>query len=145
MKHIVQYAVVCIALLCVSCKTYYIPVADFRPMFAGKTRSRIVTTQSPFGGRTTYSTYPIDVIKCQDKKGNAHELVNGPFIEMRVTDTNGRRTVFYFDKILVSDSMISGEKSRILGITANIHINSLKKIEVQNGGKKYSYVKVEDR
>lgn len=142
MRTITLYST-CLLLLS-SCATYTIPIAEFEKMYEGKRPTRTVVTESPFGGRSTYKTYPINYIKCWDKKGKLHELVNGPYIEMRVTDTNGRRRIYYFDKVVVNDSMLSGTQSRILGLSGTVPLGAIKKIEVQDGGKKYRYVKVED-
>ncbi len=134
-----------ICMLLTSCKTYQIPVSDFRQMFAGKTLSRTVTTSSPFGGTTTYATYPISYIKCVDKKGKAAQLKNAPSVEMRVTDTNNKKTIFYFDLVEVKDSVIKGGMSRIMpSFKKTIPLGKIKKIEVQDGGKKYQYVKIID-
>jgi hypothetical protein len=143
MKTITLYSTALLLLLS-SCATYTIPIAEFKKMYEGKRPTRTVVTESPFGGRSTYKTYPISYIKCWDKKGKQHELINGPYIEMRVTDTNGRRRVYYFDKVVVNDSVLSGAQSRILGIDGRVPLAAIKKIEVQDGGKKYRHVKVED-
>lgn len=145
MKTTIRLALACMVLTLCACKTYYIPVADFRHMFAGKEKTRTVETSSPFGGTTTYKTYAIDSIKCQDKKGNPMQLKNGPFIEMRVTRMNNRKTVLFFDLIDVTDSTVTGSKSRIISsLKKTIKISDIKKIEVQNGGKKYRYMNIRD-
>src|SRR5437899_7655194 len=88
-----------------SCKTYYIPVDSFKQQFAAMDTStfREVTTRGPLGHKAKYKTFPIDVIKCVDKKGNPVELKNSPSLEIRFTDINNKKTIFYLDLILVDE------------------------------------------
>jgi hypothetical protein len=127
-----------------SCTTYYIPVESFKQQFAGLDSSslREVTMRGPGGDQVTYKTYPIDFIKCEDDKGNPFELPNGPSIEIRFTNLNGKRTIFYFDLMRVNDSTITGIQSRFIpSIHKTISINQVRKIEVQDGHKNFHYVK----
>lgn len=118
------------------------PVSSFKSQFAGLDSSKLKTvdTRSPFGGVKEYKTYPINSIECFDKKGNKFLLANGPAIEIRFTDTNNKRTVFYFDLMKVTDSTVTGSVSRIIpSLRKTIKLGAIKKIEVQNGGKNYHY------
>jgi hypothetical protein len=125
-----------------ACNTYRIPLDSFRQQFANKEKSREVTTQGPIGGTVKYNTYPIDIIKCVDKKGRAVELKNSPSLEIRFTDINNKKTIFYFDLLSVDENTVSGSRSRIApGIQKSIPISNIKKIEVQDGKKNYMYVK----
>jgi hypothetical protein len=127
-----------------ACTTYYIPVDSFKQQFADMDSSslREVTTRGPAGDRVTYKTYPIDFIKCVDDKGNHFELPNSPSIEIRFTDLRGKRTIFYFDLMHVTDTSITGIQSRFIpSIHKTIFINQIKKIEVQDGHKNFHYVK----
>ena len=126
-----------------SCKTYYIPVNSFKQQFSGwkTTILREVTTQGPFGDIAKYNTYPIDFVKCVDKNGNPAVLANSPALEIRFIDINNKKTTFYFDRISVNDTIVSGVQSRILSsITKTIHLNTIKLIEIQDGRKRYKYV-----
>lgn len=126
-----------------SCKTYYIPVDSFKQQFAGMDSSSMkeVTTRGPVGDKVTYKTYPIDYIKCVDKNGAPFELKNSPSIEIRFTDTNNKKTIFYFDRISVDQNYVTGVKSRFISsIKGRVPINAIKKIEVQDGKKNFRYV-----
>lgn len=130
----------------VSCTTYYIPVDSFKQQFAGMDNSslREVTTRGPAGDTVTYLTYPIDVIHCVDDKGNPVELVNSPSIEIRFTDTSNKRTIFYFDLMRINGNAINGGQSRFIpSIRKTISLGAIKKIEVQDGRKKFRYVQVQ--
>ena len=126
-----------------ACKTYLIPVASFKQQFAPMrdTALRAVRVQGPLGGITTYHTYPIEWIECVDKKGHLFRLRNSPSVEIRFTDTNHKRTVFYFDRMRVTDTSVTGSESRILpSIHKTVSLNAVTKIEVQDGKKRYHYV-----
>lgn len=136
-----------ISLSFASCKTYYIPLESFKQQFGHldtADRKPVVTVG---GGiiytRERYVANPASHIKCIDKNDNPHMLDNGPAIEIRFTWSDHgktRRTVFYFDRMFVTDSTVVGVRSRYLGIRKTIPLDSIRKIEVQNGGKNYHYV-----
>lgn len=126
------------------CKTYYIPVDSFRKQFAGldTSPSKLVTTESPWRIKETYKTSPIDSIVCVDKNGNKVVLKNSPSLEIRFTDNENKRTVFYFDRLTVRNDTVRGVQSRIISsIKSSVPLNKVKTIEIQDGGKKYRYVK----
>ena len=126
-----------------SCKTYYIPLDSFKQQFAGMDTSKLkeVTTRGPMGDKVKYKTFPIDFIKCVDKNGNPIELQNSPSLEIRFTDTNNKKTIFYFDLISVDETYVRGVQSRfITSIKKTIPLNTIKTIEIQDGKKKFSYI-----
>ena len=131
-------------LFCItSCKTYYISVDSFKQQFAVSDTSKFkqVKTQGPLGDVVKYKTYPIDVIKCADKNGNQVTLTNSPALEIRFTDINNKRTTFYFDRIFVKGDSVQGGQSRIItSMVKTIPLNTVKLIEIQDGGKKFKYV-----
>jgi hypothetical protein len=145
MIKIISFSVVTVGLIIFlsSCKTYYIPVDSFKQQFVGMNTSkyREVTTRGPMGYKVTYKTFPIDIIKCVDKKGNPVELRNSPSLEIRFTDTNNKKTIFYFDLISVDETHVRGVQSRfITSIKKTIPLNAIKKIEIQDGKKNFVYV-----
>ena len=134
--------IILFALGLLSCKTYYIPVDSFKAQFKGidSTKFRTVYTQGPAGDIVEYPTTPIDYIKCVDKDNNPIELKNSPSIEIRFTEKNNKRTIFYFDRIFLQDTLIIGDRSRFLGLSKGISINNVKMIEIQDGHKNFKYV-----
>ena len=142
-KFLFYPVIITIIFLTGSCKTYYLPVDSFKQQFANIDTSKLreVTTQGPMGKEVKYKTFPIGFVKCVDKKGNPVELPISPSLEIRFTDNNNKKTIFYFDLIRVDDTYVSGVQSRIISsIKKTIPLNTIKKIEIQDGGKKYSYV-----
>ena len=127
-----------------SCTSYLIPVESFKQQFSGidSTSMIEVTVQTPFGGTYNYLANPIRIIKCEDKNGNYSELKNSPSIETRFTyGAKNKKTIFFFDQIFVNDSTVSGAQSRLIpSLIKTIPLQSVTKIEIQEGKKKYRYV-----
>mgnify|MGYP001769708569 CR=1 FL=1 len=124
------------------CKTYYIPIDSFKEQFNGidSTKLRLVHTRGPVGDIVDYLANPIDYIKCVDKQNNPFELKNGPSIEIRFTESNNKKTIYYFDRVYLQDTIIVGDRSRFIGLRKGISINNVKLIEVQDGHKNFNYV-----
>jgi hypothetical protein len=140
-KHIGLFTT--ILTLTTSCSTYYLTTDSLRNQFSGvdSTKLRTVTVRGPIGERYSYLANPINEIKCADKNGNLSRLANSPSIEMRVTETNGKRTIFYFDRIFVTDSTLTGIQSRFISsINKTIKLKDIKKLEIQDGKKNFDYV-----
>jgi len=125
-----------------SCKTYTIPVDSFKKQLNGIEPSDFKKVYIDGAIYGSYMATPIEKIQCIDKNGNPYELTNSPAIEIRFTyGEKSRKTTFYFDTILLTDSVVIGHRSRLISsLTKEIPINSITKIEIQNGGKKIRYV-----
>jgi len=131
------------ATLLSSCKTYFISVDSFRQQFTGLDSAglRRVVTKSPYGIKSAYNTYPIDSILCVDKDGTKMVLKKSPSIEIRFTDISNKKTVFYFDLMVVHNDTVTGVRSRFIpSLKRSIPLSQVKTIEVQDGRKRYSYV-----
>jgi len=140
----IHYIIVLVAasVLC-SCKTYYISVDGLREQFSGIDSSKFkeVTVKGPAGELYRYKANPIVSIKCFDNKNRLAEMTNSPSIEIRVTHS-GRRTIFYFDRIYIDDTLIKGVESRFIPTPVKkIPLKEISKIEVQNGQKNFRYIK----
>jgi len=131
-----------LSLITISCKTYYIPVQSFKEQFNGidSTKLRLVNTRGPAGDVAEYFANPIDYIKCVDKNNIPFELKNSPSIEIRFTENNNKRTIFYFDRVFLQDSLVFGEMSRFVRIRKGIPLGNVKLIEVQDGHKNFRYL-----
>ena len=126
-----------------SCKTYYVQVESLKEQFRGIDSSQFkeVAIKGPVGEVYKYKANPISLIKCVDNKGNPRELRNSPSLEMRITH-NGKKTILYFDRVYVGDSALTGVESRFVSVVRkNILFSEISKIEVQDGGKNFRYVK----
>jgi hypothetical protein len=125
-----------------SCSTYSIPADSFKNQFAGMKEADMkdVTVQGPLGEKVIYKTLPQDSVDCINKKGQLIRLEKTPSLEIRFTDANNKKTVFYFDRIYVTDTSVTGTYSRILSLNKTISLKEIKKIEIQDGRKNYRYV-----
>ena len=126
-----------------SCKTYYIPVESFKSQFKDvNPRTMLVTTtRGPLGGMYVYPANQIRYIECVDKEGKPFLLENTPSIEIRFTDKKNKKTIFYFDGVYLSDTLIIGDRSRFIGAQKTISLNNIKLIEVQDGHKNFTSTK----
>jgi hypothetical protein len=143
MKFIFPFICISTLLVLNSCKTFYIPVDSFKEQFAGIDSSslRSVKVRGPVGDKVSYKANPITYVKAVDKNNNPFKIKNSPSLEIRFTDYNNKRTIFYFDRIFVTDSLITGVQSRFISaIRKTIPVNSIKKIEIQDGKKNFHYI-----
>jgi hypothetical protein len=130
-------------LLVSSCKTYLIPIDSFRVQLSN---SKIASTQDVkinnplFLSNISYQANTIKYIKVVDKKGEKFSLRNSASIEMRVTRKNGKKTIFYFDTVTLQYNYLRGGRSRFIpSLVKEIHIDSIAKIEIQDGRKGFNY------
>lgn len=146
MKFNFKSFIICIGLsfLLNSCTTYIIPLDSFKQQFSkiDSTKLKRVTVKGPIGELHVYSANPIKTISCIDKKGNPIQLVNKPSIEIRFTyGQKNTKSIFYFDRIFVNDSLVIGVQSRFIStISKTIPLKDITKIEVQDGKKNFNYV-----
>lgn len=144
MKKIFPTALTSTILFLTSCTTYYISLDSFKQQFAGidSTKLKSIVIQGPMFERYHYNANPIVTIKCADKKNNPAKLKNSPSIEIRITyGHKKKRTIFYFDRIYVSKNSVVGVESRFMDfIRKTIPLDSITKIEVQDGHKNFRYV-----
>ena len=126
-----------------SYKTYYIPIESFKSQFnnVNPKTMQVTTTRGPLGGLYVYPANQIRYIECMDKKGNTLLIQNSPSIEIRFTDQNNKKTIFYFDAVYLSDTLIIGDRSRFIGAQKVISMNNIKSIEVQDGHKNFTSTK----
>lgn len=127
-----------------SCKTYTIPVDSFREQMINATQENMteVEINNPltYGGSIRYDSNNIDKLIVYDKENNPLYLNNDPSIEMRVTHRNGKKYHFYFDTVFLFNESLKGSRSRFIGgLTRSIPLDSIVKIEVQDGRKKFDY------
>ncbi|WP_338378279.1 hypothetical protein [uncultured Flavobacterium sp.] len=140
MKKIVLLAVV---LIFYSCTTYTIPVESFKAQFSKfdtiQKRERVISNPLTYGN-LKYMTNNILMINVIDKNNNPLTIRNSPSLEMRITKKNGKKNVFYFDTVTLENDTLKGSQSRFLpNLKKEIPFDHIFKIEIQEGGKKYSY------
>jgi single-stranded DNA-specific DHH superfamily exonuclease len=139
-----SFSLIAFVLIVTSCTTYLIPVSSFKEQFAGIDSTKLldVRVKGPGFTQFEYKANPITTINCVDKENKPAQLKNSPSIEMRVTyGKKNKRAIFYFDRVYVSQRSLVGVQSRFISsIRKTIPLDSITKIEVQDGQKKFSYV-----
>jgi hypothetical protein len=131
------------SLLLASCKTYQIPKELFAEQFHSFDSSDLKQVTITGAVNASYLANPIERIQCRDKNGNAVELNTSPSIEIRFTHgTKNKKTIFYFDRVFLADTLVFGAPSRITAsLIKSVPINEVTKIEVQDGRKNFNYKK----
>jgi hypothetical protein len=139
-----NYIFLIVIFVVTSCTTYYIPISSFKQQFAGidSTKLRQVTVEGPIFGRYVYLANPVDLVFCVDKQGNPYQLINKPSLEIRFTyGHKKKRKVYYFDRIFVNSHYVIGVESRFIeSIRSSIPLDSITKIEIQDGKKNFKYI-----
>lgn len=133
---------ICIILLLavtISCKTYTVAPQSFREQLLKSEVSKDVVVTNPFGGTITYKANTLTTINVVAKDGSEVELANSPSLEMRVTLASGKRRIMYFDTVFLRNDTLYAEGSRFLGAKRQYPFDSIVKIEIQDGGKKFNY------
>ncbi len=134
---------VTISFLILSCSTYTIPTESFRKQMvkANSGNTKEVEINNPLTySNITYSSNNIKKLEVLDKDGRKSYLENSPSIEMRVTHKNGKKYTLYFDTVILENDTLKGGRSRFVqGLTRAIPMDSIVKIQVQDGGKKFNY------
>lgn len=142
-KQIIKIIVIGVLLLIYSCKTYTVSTESFRDQMekANSGNLKDVKINNPLTyGNIRYASNNIDQLLVLDKEGNKMYLNMSPSIEMRVTHCNGRKYIFYFDTVILENNTLKGGRSRFIqGLKREISMDSIVKIEVQDGGKKFTY------
>jgi hypothetical protein len=140
-------AILC-ALALIGCKTYMVTPESFRQQFAQTDSAALQSTHikapalglAPGSYTIQYLANNLTSIKVIDKKGAEVRLDNSPSLEMRVTLANGKRKYMYFDTAVIQNDTLYGRKSRYFsGLDQKIAFKDIRKIEIQDGGKKFSY------
>lgn len=142
-KKILKPVVLVLLFMIMSCKSYTIPVDSFREQLidSNSTNMNDATINNPLSlGTISYSTNNIDGIIVRDKDRQNKYLKNSPSLEIRVTHQNGKRYHMYFDTVILENGTLKGSRSRFIqSLNREIPMDSIIKIEVQDGGKKFKY------
>lgn len=132
-----------VILLMFSCKTYTVTPESFKTQFTqinDSVRKQVEINNPLFYSKIKYLSNNVKYLNVYDKKGNIFFMQNSPSLEMRVTLSNGKRKIVYFDTVSLENDTLRGGKSRFIpGLTSVIPFNQIIKIELQEGGKNYYY------
>lgn len=138
-----QSIAIVILLMITSCKSYTIPIDSFKEQLkeSNSSATKNVTINNPLlPGTISYTTNNVEGLIVKNKNGASTYLKNSPSIEMRVTHRNGKKYHMYFDTVIMEDGILKGARSRFIqGLNREIPMDSIVKIEIQEGGKKFKY------
>lgn len=126
-----------------SCTTYTIPTESFKTQFSKfdsiQKRERVINNPLTYG-TIKYMTNNILMISAIDKNEKPTSIRNSASLEMRITKKNGKKNVFYFDTVSLENDTLKGCQSRFQpNLRKEIPFDDIIKIEIQEGGKNYSY------
>lgn len=126
-------------MLCfLSCKTYTVTPENFKKQVIENEGNTIELSKFK---NTLYELDQLKFLTVYDKKGEVFQMQNSPSVEMRVTLKNKKRKIFYLNTLTLNNDTLSGYTSMILGLKNKVAFNDITKIEVQDGGKKFSTIK----
>jgi hypothetical protein len=137
--------VICVLSLFLSCKTYTIPVDSFREQMrlisSEKLQEVEINNPALYSYQNIkYETNSINTIIVFDKKGNKVKLDNSPKLEMRITRKNGKKSILFFDTVIIKNDTLKGARSRLIQhLRREIALSDIDKIEIQDSGKVYKY------
>jgi hypothetical protein len=119
-----------VAMIFTACSTYTIPIDSFKAQMATSSKINKATNKPGliFARAYKIETNGIEYIECLNKKQQPVKVKVNPNILMQVTDSNNKKTVFYFDTVLKEDSVITGFTSYIFMTKKSIPLNSIRKI-----------------
>ncbi len=135
-------AIILTLLILTSCSTYTVTPEQLKEQFmaAGEGMDTVKVNNPLFRYHNiTYTANRLKKITVLDKQGLINYLDNSPSLEMRITQKNGKRQVMYFDTTELRNDTLYGSNSRFLGTQRKVPFDSIAKIEIQDGGKNYSY------
>ena len=130
------------AIVLSSCSTYIIPKSSLIEQLGSIDSTQLINRKvvGPISSQYEYPANPITTILCEDKNGNPQTLLNSPSIEIRVTEMNNRKTIFYFDRIMILNDHLIGVRSRFAPFAdKQIDLENIKLIEIQDGKKNFRY------
>ena len=117
-----------------SCETYHLSTQSLLTQFADTKKETklnfIFAYPLIFPGVVTGNN--LREIRCLDKNEQKVNINITNHTGVRITKKDGKRKTFYFDTLLVQDSVINGSESHFLGLTIKpIKLNDIEKIELQ--------------
>jgi hypothetical protein len=86
-----------------------------------------------------YKVNGIRKLHCRDKQGHDTVLDMNPNITARIIDKRGKIHFFYFDTMILEDSVIRGYKIRFTSTIRTINIGDIEAVKIQNKVNEYHY------
>lgn len=117
-----------------SCATYHISTKSLLEQLANTQEEKkvVVFVAFPifFPGVVTGNS--LEEIKVLDKNEKEYILDVTNHTGVRITKKDGKRKTFYFNTLIIKDSMITGKNDHFIGTNIKpINLNNIEKIELQ--------------
>lgn len=123
-----------------SCKTYTLTPESFKNQIKNSNLKDAEVNNPLFFNTIHYKANKIDQLKVIDKNESEKIIYISPSIEIRVSTSNNKKHILYFDTVILVNDTLKGSRSR-LGKNFDIEIpfKNIRLIELQDGKKNYSY------
>ncbi len=123
--------IIAITFFC-SCKTYHITPESLLQQLANTKKEKKHSLLTPFFFPGTISGNSLTEVKVLDKTEREVTLYVTRRMGVRITKKDGKRKTFYFDTLLIQDSLITGKNEHFFGTNIKpINLNNIAKIELQ--------------
>ena len=119
----------------VGCNTFYLSNQSLMEQFANsgtekKSMFAIIPPYINFPGVVSGNT--LQQITCVDKKGQERTINITRHTGIRITKKDGGRSTFYFNTLILKDSLISGSKTHFFNAPIKkIKLSDIQKMEIQ--------------
>jgi len=133
-KILVSSVFISLLLLVSSCETYHISTQSLLEQLANTKKEKkvnfIFAFPVFFPGVVTGNS--LNQVRVLDKTEKEFIMPVTHRTGVRITKKDGTRKTFYFDTLLVQDSIITGKNDHFIGINIKpINLNNIEKIELQ--------------
>jgi hypothetical protein len=133
-KILVSSVFISLLLLISSCETYHISTQSLLEQLANTKKEKkvnfIFAFPVFFPGVVTGNS--LNQVRVLDKTEKEFIMPVTHRTGVRITKKDGTRKTFYFDTLLVQDSIITGKNDHFIGINIKpINLNNIEKIELQ--------------
>jgi len=131
-KNISGLLIIC--LMISGCATYHITTQSLIEQLAGTQKEKkiniIVAFPVFFPGIVTGNS--LRHVTVLDKNEKEHVIPVTHHTGVRITSKDGKRKTFYFDTLLIQDSIITGKYEHFFGTNIKpVYLNNIEKIELQ--------------
>jgi len=122
------------SMLLSSCATYHMTTQSLIEQLTDTQKEKKVTVlvAFPFFVPFVVTGNSLQQVKVLDKKGKEFVVPVTNHTGIRVTKKDGKRKTFYFNTLIIQDSIITGKNDHFIGTNIKpINLNNIEKIELQ--------------
>ncbi|MEQ1732615.1 MAG: hypothetical protein ABL940_03025 [Bacteroidia bacterium] len=134
MKNIKTKSILMMLVLFASCKTYHITTQSLLEQFANTQTQKktMFVIAPPFFFPFMVTGNSLSEIKVLDKYDKEFIMPVNNHTGVRITKKDGGRQTFYFNTLIIQDSIITGKNDHFIGVNIKpIKLSNIEKIELQ--------------